>query len=98
MSFTLRTNNQQRPTIQWFELTDAQKADLDWLDTEELQDDFTGFVYKGQVYDLSDFTVLDDENYTVKGWHGVLGESAFSAVVIKISSCNDFVTVGKVFY
>lgn len=97
MSVTLRTNNQERCTIQWFELTDAQKADLNWRDTEQLQDDFTGFVYKGHVYDLSDFTVLDDENYPVKGWHAAFSESAFSAVVVKFSKCGEFVTVGQVF-
>lgn len=92
----LRTNNIARSLWNWHDLDDKQKSELDWRDNEELQEAFLGFIYKGQIYDLSDFVKLDDNNYPIKGWHGAFAQSAFHAIVIKMTDDN-FVIVGQVF-
>lgn len=92
----LRTNNIARSLWNWHDLDDTQKSELDWRDTEELQESFLGFIYKGQIYDLSDFVKLDDNNYPIKGWHGAFAQSASHAIVIKMIDDN-FVIVGQVF-
>lgn len=93
----VRTNNIPRYQVNWYDLTENQKVDLDWRDNQELQDAFSGFIFKGQVYDLSDFTVIDNENYPVKGWHGAFAQSAFHAVLVKINQREETVIVGEVF-
>lgn len=92
----LRTNNIARSLWNWHDLDDKQKSELDWRDTDELQESFLGFIYKGQIYDLSDFVKLDDDNYPINGWHGAFAQSAFHAIVIKMTDDN-FVIVGQVF-
>ena len=92
----LRTNNIARSLCNWHDLDDKQKSELDWRDTDELQESFLGFIYKGQIYDLSDFVKLDDDNYPINGWHGAFAQSAFHAIVIKMTDDN-FVIVGQVF-
>lgn len=93
----VRTNNVPRYLCNWYDLTEKQKSDMDWRDTEELQDAFLGFVFKGIVYDIQDFTVLDDTNYPVKGWNAAFSTSAFHAVVIKLKASEETVVVGEVF-
>lgn len=97
MTAKVRTNNVPRNQVIWCELTEKQKADLDWRDTEELQDAFTGFIFKGQVYDLADFTVLDNENFPTKDWHGAFAQSAFHAVLVKLNEREETVIVGEYF-
>lgn len=93
----VRTNNVPRYLVNWYDLTTKQKADLDWRDTEELQDAFSGFIFKGQVYDLSDFTVIDNVNYPVKDWNGAFAQSAFHAVLVKLNPSEETVIVGEFF-
>lgn len=76
----VRTNNVPRDVIYWHELTDAERNDLDYRDTEESQADFTGFRYRGNVYDLAEFMRAPN---SMKPWDGYHTDSFFSAVVIR---------------
>lgn len=94
----IRTNNVPRWTCDWYELTDAEKKEFDYLDTEEAQDDATFFRYKGCVYDLGEFIrTEEDGELREAGWIGISSQSAFHAVVVKLVNGDDQVIVGQVF-
>ena len=94
----VRTNNVPRWTCNWHELSDAEKAEFDYLDTEQRQDDATFFRYKGQVWDLGEFVRTEKGGDLRRaGWIGVSSQSAFHAVVVKLANDGDQVVVGEVF-
>lgn len=113
MTMQIKTNNQPRPLVYWYELTDAERAELDYLDTESAQDDFRGFRYKGQVYDLGEFSAVRtraqqataqnsfactvESGDPLSGWHGVLADSYFSGVAVRYSGDFESVTVATFF-
>lgn len=81
------TNHTLRPFLSFHELTDKEAKSLSAYPGHE---ESTFFKYKGHVYDLSDFLRLN-----LKGWDGVLNETFFSGVVVKLKS--EGVIVGRYF-
>lgn len=94
----IKTNNQPRDLITYDELTVKQQADLGELELEEVES-WKGFVFKGQVYSLDDFTIYPEgSEEKALGWDGGMAQSAFHAVVVKIADSDfDSVVVGQVF-
>lgn len=86
------TNNQPRPIIYGCELPEKVKRDFDYYDQNEL-DNATFFKYRGQYYDLGDFLRCGQECFA--NWHGYRSDSFFSGLLVRLSSCGDFVTVGS---
>lgn len=86
------TNNQPRPIISWYELTENEKKEFDYL-TDESASYSSFFRYKGWVFTLSDF-IRDD---STDGWHGHSAQSAWDAVLVKIVDCES-VIVGRAFW
>lgn len=79
------TNNVPRPVVNGWETTPAERAELDYVDwaaVEEGNDSFTGFRYRGNLYDLSEFQPTSPHGL-FKNWDGVQTSSAFDAVVIR---------------
>lgn len=69
-------------------LTEVQKEDFDWMDDID-----TGvFVqYNGRVYSVSEFIRFNgDQPAELGDYDAYLSKSAFSALVIKASSCGDY--------
>lgn len=94
----IKTNNQPRDLITYDELTEKQQAELGELELEEVES-WKGFVFKGQVYSLDDFTIYSEgSEEKALGWDGGMAQSAFHAVVVKIADSDfDSVVVGQVF-
>ena len=94
----IKTNNQPRDLITYDELTVKQQAELGELELEEVER-WKGFVFKGQVYSLDDFTIHPEgSEEKALGWDGGMAQSAFHAVVVKIANSDfDSVVVGQVF-
>lgn len=94
----IKTNNQPRDLITYDELTVKQQAELGELELEEVES-WKGFVFKGQVYSLDDFTIYPEgSEEKALGWDGGMAQSAFHAVVVKIADSDfDSVVVGQVF-
>lgn len=89
------TNNQPRPLLGWWDLTDKEKQDFDWLETEEEQFLAIFFRYKGQVYNLEEF-VRPCRDGALSDWDGLHATSAFAGVLIKfIPGLDDEVVVGS---
>ncbi len=91
------TNNQPRPIMDWHALTEREREEFDYLDTEQKRQDATFFRYKGNVYDLGDAMAVDPMNTLCKDWQFYYGESYFSAVVGKYTSDCEEVIIGLAF-
>lgn len=81
---TIKCNNVYRWTLDWHELTPAEQKELDYVDTEEAQDDFRGFRYKGQIHDLAQF-IRTDKDGEFEAWDGIHALSAFSCLLVKLA-------------
>lgn len=89
------TNNQPRQLLGWWDLTDNEKQEFDWLETEEEQCSTEFFRYKRQVYTLEEF-VLPCRDGALSDWDGLHATSAFSAVLIKYThGHDDEIVVGR---
>lgn len=88
------TNNRPRPLLGWWDLSDKEKAEFDWLETEEEQGSAGFFRYTGHTYCLGEFTVPNSPLFLY--WDGVANDSFFSGVLIKhIHSLDDEIVVGR---
>lgn len=88
-NLTIKTNGHYRPVLYWDELTQKEQADFYWGGAEE----GSFFRYKRSTYHIGEFTRVSGEEFV--GWDGVLGDSYFSGVLVKFSTCGDGVKVGR---
>lgn len=89
------TNNQPRPLLSWYDLTEKERQDFDWPGSEEEQWSTVFFRYKSQVWCLDEF-VRNLPNGMFSGWDGHSATSAFSGVLIKfIHGLDDEIVVGR---
>ena len=95
----IKTNNQARPLLSYYELTKEQQSEVAADVGQDNCEDWKGFVFKGQLYNLDDFIRYSDESEERKlGWDGGMAQSAFHAVIVKIADSDfDSVVVGQVF-
>ena len=84
------TNHQPRLMLYGSELTEKERAEFDYMDDIE---EGKFFRYKGRVYDLGEFLIIDDNApEKMRVWDGYSSDSYFSGVLIKVSDCGDYVT------
>ena len=87
MTLEIRTNNVPRFTIDDFDLTEKERAEFNY--------DLGGrtfFRFKGNVYDLWEFTRCGDQ---FPGWDGYMSDSVFSGVLVKLVDEGEKVIVGQ---
>ena len=90
-------NNQARDVLHWWNLADKERAEFDYLDTDDKQSEASFMRYRGWVYDLSEFMRIDKAiapHPQRPGWErfdGHHGDSYFSGVLIRYT--NDFESV-----
>ena len=77
-TMTIKTNNVPRYVLYWYELTDAERAEFDYLDSDDAQASASFFRHRGSVYDLGEFMVS-----SIKGWDGIRSDSYFSGILIR---------------
>jgi hypothetical protein len=97
MSLSIKTNNVPRDLISAFELNSAQRSKLrkefDYLSDEEF-DCSMFFKYRGELYSLEDF-LRTEGDLLAKGWQGILNDTYFSGLVVKIVESCESVVVGR---
>lgn len=86
---TIKTNGRYRPTLTWEDLTPKEQKECDFTGKEYS----SYFRYRNWVYTLEDF-MRTNGNDTLNKWDGYLGDSFFSGILVKYSSCGDAVMVG----
>lgn len=87
---TIKTNNRPRDVIRWWDLSDKERKEFDYLDSEDRQADAEFFRYRGEVYDLGEFQIIP-RNCNWAGcekWSGYLSDSFFSGILIRYA--NDY--------
>ena len=83
-TITIKTNNVPRDVLYWWELTDTERAEFDYLDSEVAQSDASFFRHRGNVYDLGEFMISP-----VKGWDGYHSDSYFSGMLVRyVEDCE----------
>ena len=89
---TLKGNGHWIPIITGYELTGEELLEFDYLD--DPINDFTGFKYRGDAYDLSN---IMRHNETINGveFHGIVNYTIWSGILIQIADSGDAV---KVYY
>lgn len=91
----IRTNNIPRDLIGWYQLSEKEREEFDYLDwaaIDDGRDSATFFKYKGRLYDLGEFVITPE---SLKPWDGMAGDSAFSGVLIRL--VDDQIIVGQYF-
>lgn len=89
------TNNIPRNFIDAYQLSKKERKEFDYLYWEKIdnwEDSATFFRYKGRLYDLGEFVVTPE---SMKPWHGMSADSAFSGVLIRL--VDDQIIVGQYF-
>ena len=97
--YRIVTNNVPRDVLQAWELTAAERKELDYLDwpaIERGEDSAEFFRYRGQLYPLSDFSrivpigsgdsnmfVMRTDDPDMLAWDGYASDSFFSGIVIR---------------
>ena len=100
MTLTIKTNNQERELFHYCDFTSSEqqqlREDYDWME-DDIETNYGFFHYKGSVYHLQDFTSLHGDNKCedFEGWDGVVSDSCFSGVLIKLGQNNDSVVIGR---
>jgi hypothetical protein len=96
-AITIRTNNVPRDVINAWELTAAEQAQFDYLDWEAIEDGRDSaqfFRYRGELYDLSQFSrvihpdaqrahPMECSEPAFQGWDGYMSDSFFSGMLIR---------------
>ena len=86
---TIQTDNKWRNLLAWYELTEKEKRQFDWIENgDDCGESF--FRYRGGVYCLGEFTRIDNS----PPWDGAFVESFFSAVYVQVSPDGEQVKVG----
>jgi hypothetical protein len=106
MSDTLKIkcNWQARETIYWWDLTDKERKEFDYLDDEEKQSDASFVRYKGWTYDLHEFIRIDRsiaphcQRPQWEKFNGYHSDSFFSGVLIKFDDDDSEYVICATYY
>lgn len=103
----LHTNYQERDLLAYYELTDRERKEVDYITNEQSADiayEQRFFRYLGSIYDTNDgyertdkFPLSASFAFLAQQWHGIQTDSAFSATVIKYAD-DDYnrIIVGRI--
>lgn len=98
MVMDIITNNHWREPISWYDLTDDERSDFDYIEDPHENGHYRFIRYRGATYDLYEFMQIDDtmrlHHPDFAGWHGYVSDSYFSGVVIQWDSDYEFLRIG----
>jgi hypothetical protein len=87
------TNRVPRDLVHGYELNEKERAEFDFLTSEEIDCDLF-FRYRGYVYYLGNFMRSE---MTIDGitWHGAQGDNYFAGTLVHICADHEHVIVGR---
>lgn len=96
-TLTIRSNYQVRPLLFWEDLSEYEKEE--YRDVLGDPDEHEFFRYKGNIYLLSDFMILESNSPFPEYWQGYMSDSFFSGILIRLvdQGMEDAVIVGQYF-
>lgn len=92
MTTKVTTNNVPRDVIDAWQLTAEERKQFDYLDWAGIEDGTSGasfFRYRGELYDLGEFTTTSPGPWNhglpdwMSAWDGYQSDSFFSGIVIR---------------
>ena len=95
----IKTNNQPRDILSWYDLTPEEQEEFGYL--EGVEGSF--FRYKNQVHDLGEFMHIDaniaphPHREGWENWHSYAPYRCFSGVLVRYTSDYESVIVGQYF-
>jgi hypothetical protein len=93
------TNNHSRDVLRWWDLSDKERTDLDYIDTEDKQDSAEFGRYKGVVYDLHDMErdcgCGGAMPTPFEAWDNYISDSFFSGILIRWIDDGERVIFGR---
>jgi len=75
-------------------LNDSESENKDDI-LESIKDNFTGFFYKGELYSLSEFLIINDPQGDLKNYDGILNFTYFNGLLVKFTGGGESI---KVYY
>ncbi len=93
-AITVRTNNVPRDILDASELAPSEREEFDYLDWEALErgeDSASFFRFKGDIYDLGEFTVAPSG---LTDWDGYQADTYFSGTLVRYVDDFERVIVG----
>jgi hypothetical protein len=103
---TVITNHVPRFILDAYELSADERMEFDYLDWKAIErgeESASFFRYRGELYDLGEFTVFDYPYFFRSpddwrsNWDGIQTDSFFSATVIRYVDDYESVIVGRVY-
>ena len=85
-------NNKPRHVLTWYDLTDFEQSNFDYLDSDDAQANASFVRYRGWVYDLGEFMRTPDD---LKPFDGYASDSFFSGVLCRFVDDGDSVIMGR---
>ena len=102
LAFAIITNHVPRDILNPSDLTERERAELDYFDWSKLGEggtvDFALFFrYKGETYDLGEFEVWTNPESPMRdgGWDGFQSDSFFSGILVRYVDDCERVIVGR---
>lgn len=94
---TIVTNRQPRDILHWWDLSAKERAEFDYLDTKDRQNEAAFFRYRGATYDLGEFMATRGmpEFSPLVAWHGYHSDSYFSGVLVRYTDDFEHVVAGR---
>lgn len=94
MTLTVTTNHHRRPLLEAYELTSDEQKEFSYYDWDAIRRGELSawfFRYRGELHDLSDFTMLahgapanlHEEPLATMGWQAARADSYFDGLVIR---------------
>uniref|UniRef100_A0A6M3IYD1 Uncharacterized protein n=1 Tax=viral metagenome TaxID=1070528 RepID=A0A6M3IYD1_9ZZZZ len=79
---TIITNGHPRDIIGGWELTEEEREEVDYYETKEELEDASFFRYKGNTYDIGEFSRISKGTFP-PFWDGYISDSFFSGILIR---------------
>lgn len=93
MEITIKSNGHARDLLNWGDLSEKERAEFDYLETDDEQWSAEFFRYRGSLYCTDMFTRVHDQ--FVEPWEGYHADTYFSGVLIYYTDDHDGVFVGR---
>lgn len=96
---TIITNNVPRDVLDAWELSEAERAEFDYLNWDALEtgeESASFFRYKGEVYDLGEFMRWDGVPFSpLAAWDGYQSDTFFSGLLVRYVEDSERVVVAR---
>lgn len=94
------TNHRPRELLRWYDLTDKERAEFDYIDTEQRQEEAEFVRYRGATYDLHDMERglgMAKMPPQFSGWDNYASDSFFSGILIRWVDQGERVIMARYF-